>query len=313
MTVGPHILVYSRHPEEFGSWLTEHGCPGTVTTATSPQEVAHVLNDIEIVLCARIPANLLSNAGKLRWIQSMNAGIEDLVAADLPDGVIVTRAVDLFGGPIAEYVFAELLARVRELDRLQALQQKRTWEHFISGTLAGRTLGVAGLGSIGGEIVRKGRVFDMGVYGLSRSTTRANSVDRHFTPDRWSEFVRDLDVLVLTLPLTRETEGVVNSGVLASMRPDSILVNVGRGRVVNERDLVHALEESRIGGAILDVFEREPLPAESPLWSLPGVTVTPHISGPSTVEGVGELFLQNLRRYLDGRRLWGIVDRTLGY
>lgn len=311
---GPHILIYSRDPEPFRQWLEDHGCPGRCDAASSLEEAEAVIGDVDVILGGRIPDGLLARAHALRWFQSMNAGIENLVAAEgLRPEVLLTRVVDQFGGPISEYVFAELLARVREIERLREMQARREWRHFVTDTLAGKVLGVAGLGSIGKEIVRKGKAFDMTVYGLSRTGAGASSVDRHFDGDSWIDFVRDLDVLVLTLPLTPETEGVVDAQVLAAMPEKAILVNVGRGALIDEAALIRAVQEGRIAGAILDVFTQEPLPADNPLWDLPGVTVTPHISGPSTVEGVGRLFLENLKRFMNGETLVGIVDRGRGY
>jgi glyoxylate/hydroxypyruvate reductase A len=314
MSIQPHILIYSRHPEEFQGWLRDHGCPGTLTSASTPEAAAAVSGDIDVILCGRVPADVLECAPRLRWVQSMNAGIEDLLvsAAGRPD-VVLTRIVDLFGGPIAEYVFAELLARVRELERLRAMQARREWEHFICDTLAGKTLGVAGLGSIGREIVRKGRAFDMKVYGLSRSGDHAGYMDRHFVSDAWVDFVRDLDVLVLTLPLTPETDGVVDAVVLGALPSRALVVNVGRGRLIDEDALIRVLLQGKIAGAVLDVFAQEPPPADSPFWTLPGVTVTPHVSGPSTVDGVGRFFLENLKRFLQGDELVGMIDRQRGY
>jgi glyoxylate/hydroxypyruvate reductase A len=153
----------------------------------------------------------------------------------------------------------------------------------------------------------------MRIHGLSKTASASHLVDRHFTPDGWIEFVRDLDVLVLALPLTRETEGVVDGRVIASMRSGAVLVNVGRGLLVDEVALVDALCHGTIGGAVLDVFQTEPLPPDSPLWNLHGVTVTPHISGPSTIEGVGAFFLDNVHRFVRGDPLAGAVDRWRGY
>jgi phosphoglycerate dehydrogenase-like enzyme len=313
VTKEPQTLIYSRNSPQFASWLAAHQLPGTIVTATTAEEAERYLATTEVLLSWHFPDELFAHVPRLRWVQSLGAGVEDLVGNRLPRDVVVTRVVDQFGGPIAEYVFAELLARARELERLRAMQHHREWGHIVPNTLAGKTLGVAGLGSIGREIVRKGRVFDMRVYGLSRSGESAAAVERHFTPDAWDLFLSELDVLVLTLPLTPETESVVNATRLAVMRQNAILVNVGRGRLVVEIDLIHALEDRRLGGAILDVFEREPLPPESPLWTLPGVTVTPHISGPSTVESVGAFFLENMHRYLAGRDLVGVVDCQRGY
>jgi phosphoglycerate dehydrogenase-like enzyme len=312
---GPTILAYSRRiAPKLRAWLLDHDVQGRVLAASSPEEALPLISEVDILFGASFPPELIASAPRLQWIQSMNAGIEELVVADtIPESVIVTRVVGQFGKAIAEYVFAELLAHVRELDRTRAAQQEQRWEHFIAGTLEGQTLGVAGLGSIGGEIVRKGRAFDMTVHGLSRTGAAAELVDRHFGPDDWLDFAGSVDVLVLTLPRTTETESVVGRAVLGAMRPHAVLVNVGRGALIDEDALISAAQEGRIGRAILDVFVQEPLPAESPLWSTPNVVVTPHVSGPSTVDGVGQYFLANLERYVAGEALVGIVDRAKGY
>jgi glyoxylate/hydroxypyruvate reductase len=315
MSRSPVILVYSRRsPDSFRDWLTAHGCPGTVLSASTPSEAAAVMAGVEIILASRVPEELFTAAPRLRWIQSLGAGVDDLLGASgLAPSVVVTRIVGQFGGFIAEYVFGELLARVRDFERVREAQSRHCWDHFVARSLAGHTLGIAGLGSIGREIVRKGRAFDMRVYGLSRSAAGAALVDRHFAPDGWLDFVRDLDLLVLTLPRTPATEAVVDAGVLAAMRPDAILVNVGRGNLVDEDALIQALRQRKLGGAILDVFSTEPLPEDSPFWDLPGVTVSPHIAGPSTAEGVGSFFLDNVHRFMRGEPLTGLVDRSLGY
>ncbi|HEY8686447.1 MAG TPA: D-2-hydroxyacid dehydrogenase [Chloroflexota bacterium] len=311
----PVILAYSRRIAfDLQAWLLAHDAPATVLAASTPEEARPLTGDVDILFGASFPIELFASAPHLHWIQSMNAGVEELVAAEsIPPTVTVTRVIDQFGKPIAEYVFAECLAHVRDLDRTRTGQRERHWDHFIAGTLEGKTLGVAGLGSIGREIVRKGRAFDMTVFGSSRTGVAAGIVDRHFGPEDWLEFVADVDVLVLTLPRTTQTEGVISRSVLAAMRPDSMVINVGRGALIDEGALIDFVRSGRIGGAILDVFQQEPLPTDNPFWSTPNVTVTPHISGPSTVDGVCRFFLANLHRYLTGDPLLGVVDRARGY
>lgn len=316
MSASPVTLIYSRQSAgRFRDWLAARDYPGDLLIASNSGEAEAVIGDVEIVLtAARFPLDLFAHAPRLRWVQSINAGIEDLVqAAELAPDVALTRIVDQFGGPIAEYVFAEVLARVRRIDLLREAQRQREWVHITPGTLAGKTLGVAGLGSIGREVAQVGMAFNMRTYGLSRTPQHAGLVERHFTPDAWPEFAADVDVLVLTLPHTPETAGVVDARILGAMKPDALLVNVGRGALVVEDDLAAALQAGRPGGAILDVFQQEPLPADSPLWTLPGVTITPHISGPSILEDVGDFFLANLHRYMQGEPLVGLVNRAAGY
>jgi len=309
-----NILIYGRNAERYQDALRARGITDPVFAASDPDTARTYAAEADVLLSWRFPADLYREARRLRWVQCMGAGVEDIMAAQgLPEGVVVTRIVDQFGPMLAEYVFAELLARVRRIDRVRALQAQRRWEHFIAGTLQGQTIGVAGLGSIGAEIVRKARAFDMRVYGLSRTGTAGGLVDRHFGPVHWPQFVADLDVLVLTLPLTAQTRGVVNGEVLASMKPGSVLVNVGRGGLCPEAELIAALRAGRPGGAILDVFEVEPLPEASPLWEEPGVTVTPHVSGPSLTDEVTDFFVDNLRRLRGGEALQGVVDREAGY
>jgi glyoxylate/hydroxypyruvate reductase A len=179
--------------------------------------------------------------------------------------------------------------------------------------LQGKTIGVAGLGSIGKEVIRKARAFDMTVHGLSYSGKAAHLVDRHFGPDEWIPFVKGLDILVLILPLTEQTRHVVNREVLQAMKPDACLVNIGRGHLIAEDELIEVLESGHLRAAILDVFQEEPLPKTNPLWELPNVYITPHMSGPSTQERIGKYILENLNRYHRGEPLLGLVNRQAGY
>ena len=188
-----------------------------------------------------------------------------------------------------------------------------SWDPFNGDTLVGKKIGVAGIGSIGSEIVRKARAFDMEVYGLSYSGQNAHLVDVHFTSNEWNEFVKDLDYLVLTLPLTDNTYHVINRDILLSMKSTSCLVNVGRGALVNENDLVSVMKSGHLQGAVLDVFETEPLPKDHPFYSLPNVYVTSHLSGPSTISGVSGFFIDNLNRFIQEQPLIGLVDRKRGY
>jgi glyoxylate/hydroxypyruvate reductase A len=312
MSTAPRILVYCRRPEEYAKWLREAGCPGTIRTAADPATAARHIGDTEVLFAWHFPPELFRDARRLRWVQSMGAGVEDLVSAPLPPDVTICRIVDQFGGPISEYVMAELLSRVRRRDELRALQGLHRWEPVEVDTLAGRIMGIAGLGSIGRALALRAAAFGMEIRGLSRHRPEW-PLAAWYGPDRWLDFVRDLDVLVLTLPLTPETERVVDRTVLAAMKSTAILVNVGRGRLVDQDALTDALTRGQIGGAVLDVFDEEPLPPSHPLWDLPFVTVTPHIAGPSRVDDVARFFLTNIRRERQGLPLLGVVDREGGY
>lgn len=309
------LLVHGPHGVDTYADRVQTALPGVrVVRSATYEDAGRFIRDADVLLCWRFPVELFGDAARLRWVQSLGAGVEDLMAATaLPPSVRVTRVVDQFGPMIAEYVMAELLARVRGLDRARTLQTGHRWEPYPIGTLAQQTMGVAGLGSIGHEIIRKARAFDMKVLGLSRTAKHADLVDRHFGPDGWTRFAAGCDVMVLTLPLTPATRSVVDRTVLSAMRDHGVVVNVGRGALIREADLVGVLREGHLSGAILDVFETEPLRPSSPLWDLPGVIVTPHIAGPSRSGQVVELFLENWRRFESGDVLLGEVDRARGY
>lgn len=312
----PKILVYSpKQAEDYERYIRENGFL-SVTTAVSPEEAEQYLPDTEVILGWKFPTHLLNKpiASSVRWYQSTGAGVDDLVNdKTIPERITLTRIVDQFGSYISEYVFSYLLYLLKNFPRMILAQMEHRWDPFISESLKGKTIGVAGLGSIGTEIVRKGRAFDMTVHGLSASRNHADIVDFHFTPDEWHPFVKDLDYLVLTLPLTDETHHVIDMTVLSSMKPGACLVNVGRGALIVEKDLLSVLRSGSLRAAILDVFEKEPLPENHEFYHLPNVYVTSHLSGPSTAEGVSHFFVDNLKRYINGKPLHGRVDREKGY
>ncbi|WP_042464014.1 D-2-hydroxyacid dehydrogenase [Neobacillus dielmonensis] len=312
----PNILVF--HPKQakaYADYIRLHGF-SEVTEAATYEEAKQHLPNTEIILGWKFPTELLRQqyGSSVRWFQSIGAGVDDLVKDNLiPANILLTRIIDQFGPAISEYVFTYLLYLVKNVQRMIQAQQNRQWDPFVSESLAGKTIGVAGLGSIGAEIVRKARAFDMTIHGLSLSGKHTSLVDRHFDSGDWTEFVKDLDYLVLTLPLTNDTFHIINKDILSAMKPSACLINVGRGALINEDDLITVLQPGQLQTAVLDVFETEPLPADHPFYSLPNVYITSHLSGPSTVEGVGKFFVENLHQYINDQPLAGLVDRERGY
>jgi glyoxylate/hydroxypyruvate reductase A len=308
------ILVY--HPtgaKSLCDYLAKLGVK-SVWSASTAREVEVFWAQFDVLLGWDIPSPLLHSPG-LRWVQMTGAGVDQLFREPevLPPDLLVTRIVDQFGVSIAEYVFAYVLYLTKQIDDLRKAQLKSAWQSLHLDTLAGKTIGVAGLGSIGLEVVRKARAFDMRVHGLSRTGEHAQSVDKHYFAHDWLEFVRDLDVLVIALPLTPDTRGVLSAAILEAMDDKCILVNIGRGPIIEETALMAALERRPLLRVVLDVFATEPLPPEHPFWSMPNVCVTPHLSGPSQTQRVAEFFVDNLRRYQQGQSLWGSVDLTRAY
>lgn len=313
-TSQPKIVVYSpEQAKNYEDMIRREGYTN-VFSASSPEEAKKILADTEILLCWKFPLQLLTEVPSIRWIQSLGAGVDDLVSSPhVSKPILLTRIVDQFGVPIAEYVLSYLLHFNQRIATIQSAQMEKKWDPFVPELLSGKTIGIAGLGSIGREIIKKARAFDMIVHGLSVSGKQAQLVDRHYYPDEWREFVKELDYLVLVLPFTEKTYHVINRELLFAMKPFAILVNVGRGQAVDEEDLIEVMKSGHLRGAVLDVFEQEPLSQESPLWDMPNVYVTPHLSGISTPERVGHFFIENLKRYENGEELAGIVDRQAGY
>jgi glyoxylate/hydroxypyruvate reductase len=314
----PNILVYN--PKQADAYAYVQRILGygftSVVAAASPEEAERYLPKTEVILGWKFPTHILHKpiASTVRWFQSTGAGVDDLAADKLlPQDLLLTRIVDQFGSFISEYVFAYLLYIAKDIPRMTKSQKNQLWDSFISESLTGKIIGVAGLGSIGAEIVRKARAFDMKVYGLSYSGKQAHIVDQHFLPNRWADFVKGLDYLVLTLPLTEKSRYILNKDLLLHMKAEACLVNVGRGALIHESDLITVMQNGHLRAAVLDVFETEPLPQEHDFYTLKNVFVTSHLSGPSTIDGVTQFFVENLKRYINQQPLYGVVDRNLGY
>ncbi len=266
-------------------------------------------------------ADAVRTSSRLRWVQATAGGAGEQVRAAGLSGeeqsrVLITRAGGVHAGPLAEFAIFGLLAFTKGLPRLLADKQARRWEHYPMAELAGATVLVVGLGSVGAEVARLAKAFGMRVIAVNR-TGRTGSP--HVDEIRTARFLGDLlpvaHGVVLTLPLTDETRGMIDAAAIGRMHSGAVLVDIGRGGVVDEEALARALQQGRLAGAALDVFATEPLPAGSPLWDLPSVLLSPHTAGLSLQENerIMALFSENLRRYLAGNELLSRVHPTLLY
>ncbi len=259
---------------------------------------------------------LLSRIPNLRWVHTISAGVDHLLFPELRDSdAILTNASGVFNVPIAETVMAYILAVVKRLPEFWTLQREHRWEKLPLRELRGLTVGIIGLGDIGTEVARLCRAFGMRVLGLRRRPAPSDVADEVLPPERLHDLLARSDFVVIAVPLTAQTRGMIGRAELAAMKPDAWLINISRGAIVDEEALVEALQAGRIGGACLDVFAQEPLPPESPLWDLPNVIITPHNSwsSPHIEEREIDLFLENLRRYVAGEPLLNVVDKQAGY
>jgi phosphoglycerate dehydrogenase-like enzyme len=238
--------------------------------------------------------------------------------------VIVTNAGGVHPTPISEHVIGLMLCFCRKLHLFIRNQTERRWERPESWVpteqveeLSGKTVGIVGLGKIGTEIAEKARCLGMRVIATKRDPSRAasTSVDRLVHPASLDQLLAESDFVVLSLPLTKETQGMIGEAQLRSMKRTGYLINVSRGKIVQEDKLIEALRDGWIGGAGLDTFENEPLPESSELWSFRNVIITPHVAGstPYYMERLTDIFCENLRRFLSNQPLINVVDKTLGY
>jgi phosphoglycerate dehydrogenase-like enzyme len=256
-------------------------------------------------------------ASSLRWVHAASAGVNHLLTPDVvASDVVVTNSRGVFDEPMAEYVLGLALALAKDLPTTLSQQRERRWQHRETERLGDRHVLVAGTGPIGRAIGRKLAAVGMRVTGLGRVARSADPDLGEVLPmSSLSEMLPDADYVVLAAPLTDETRGMIDAKALAAMKPTARLINVSRGHLVVQEDLVEALAAGRLAGAALDVFVDEPLAADSTLWQLPNVIVSPHMSG-DVVGWRAELvtlFADNLSRYLDGEPMRNVVDKTRGY
>ncbi len=255
----------------------------------------------------------LKNADNLAWVQSTYAGVDALCRPGLRRDYLLTAARGIFGPAMREYVFAHLLALERRLLDYRTAQRERAWRPLPENVLVGRTLGVCGLGLIGQSIASTAAHFGLRVLGCRRTPGSLPGFERLFTTGQLHDFLAELDYLVLALPHTPGTGALIDHEALAQMRPGAVLINVGRGSVVDETALIEALELGRLRHAILDVFASEPLPETSRLWALPNVTLTPHVAAPSRPADVFALFCDNYASFIAGKLMDARVDFARGY
>lgn len=257
------------------------------------------------------------SADRLGWIHQAGAGVDRiLLPGVVGSDVVVTNSRNVFDRSIAEYVLGLVLAFAKDTARTLDLQRRHTWQHRDTEMVDGRTAVVVGVGPIGREIARLLRGVGMSVRGVGRTARMGDadfgeilaSADLH-------DALRDADYAVIAAPLTESTTSMFDAAAFAAMRPTARLVNIGRGEIVVERDLVDALASGRIAGAALDVFETEPLPGDSPLWDMPNVVVSPHMSADFVgwLDALAEVFVDNFRRWYAGEPLRNVVDKELGY
>ena len=312
------ILTDSRD-EEFREQVRRLSDRVEIVTPEQVESQPDLLGRIEVAY-GGLGGDRIGRATSLRWLQTGGAGVEGLLTPQMRSrDLVLTNARGVAAAPITEHMFGMLLMVTRRLAPAWDRQKTGHWDGAglgdRVGLLHGRTLGLLGVGAIGGHSAAVGKAFGMNVVGLRRGAAPHPDVARMYVPDALPEFLAECDVVMNTLPLTDATRGLLGPAQFAAMRPGAILVNTGRGGTVDTAALVDALQTGRLGAALLDVTDPEPLPDEHPLWHMENVSITPHYSGsrPDYAARADAIFLDNLRRYLAGAPLINVVDKAEGY
>ncbi len=308
------VLVACQDAAEYPPLLEELANEGiALGFATSTEEALSAWSGQTVLLAQPdIAANLVDHLPAIRWVQSTWAGITPLLHTRRQD-FLLTGIKNVFGPQMAEYTLGYLLAH--ELKLVQRLERQRAgqWWPEYTGRLSGKTLGIMGLGSIGGHIAKVAAGFGLRVIGLNTSGSPQPGIQQVFTVARLHEFLAQADHVVAVLPDTPATTGLMDATAFAAMKPTALFINVGRGNLVDEAALAMALEQGQIAGAVLDVFRQEPLPTDNPLWTAPNLAITAHIATRSWPQDIAAIFVENVRRFQNGLELNYLIDRNRGY
>src|SRR5262245_48922561 len=313
--------------------ITAVAGPMAVVNADDEGHALHDMPDADAFF-GKITPELLAAAPRLRWVQAPTASLEHYVFAALVEHpCVLTNMRGLFSDVIADQVLGYVICFARNLHRYVLQQARRTWSPvggeqarvgFATGPgvvnaidrahlhLSDHTVGIVGLGAIGGEVARRAKAFSMRVLAVDPVRTQAPDVDALWPAERLGDLLRDSDFVVIAAPHTPQTQKLFRREVIRQMKPTAYLINVGRGAIVDLADLTAALEANEIAGAALDVFETEPLPADSPLWAMgERVILTPHVAGysPRIAERHLAVLLENVRRFVAGQELTNVADK----
>jgi phosphoglycerate dehydrogenase-like enzyme len=320
-----HRLELWNVPAWFGARLGDEFPRLQILQRNSYVGIEEHLRDAEILFTFSLRPEQFALALKLRWIHAPTAAVHQLLFEELVNSeVVITNSTEVHGPVVAEHVLALILSLAKKIPQAALLQQKRVWgqeamwkEGVRLREVAGATLGLIGMGSIGRRVARMAYAMGMRVIGVRQHVEKGTpeGVEAVFPPSALDQVLKQSDFVVLAAPLLAETQGLINAARLAVMKPDAYLINVGRGPQVDTVALAEALAARRIAGAALDVFDKEPLPADSPLWAAENLLITPHSAGLTDKlwHRHYELFSENLRRYLAGQPLRFAVDKQKGY
>ena len=314
----PTILVINPLADRHLASITNI-VPDAVIRTVGTEEAAANINDADILVTWGWYdiEPLLPYAPNLKWIHSLSAGVENLLTPTIiSNDVILTNSKGIHSIPVSEHVLALMLAFSRDLPQMLRNQARKAWKRpIVLDELHEKTVGIVGLGSIGREIAKKCKALGMRVLGVKQVLSTELFIDHLYASSQLDEVLPECDYVISATPLVPETKELFDAGRFALMKDGSVFINVARGGIVVEQDLIAALASGKIRGAGLDVFVNEPLPDTHPFWEMENVIVSPHIAGisPLYLDRAIKLFSDNISRYLDGRDMVNVVDKERGY
>lgn len=296
------LLILAQDENKYRALIEEARLADLELVAQPAADVDIALGEPKLIKAA------LASLPALRWVQSIWAGVEPLLNPAARRNYILTNARGVFGEVMTEYVIGYMLAHERRIFQKMEAQKNNDWDDTETGTLRGKTIGLLGVGSIGAEVALSAKFFGMTVRGFTRASETSKHVDTYYHGDELLEFATGLDYLVSILPTTNGTRKIINAELLNTLPSHALFINVGRGPAVDESALHEALKQNKIAGAVLDVFEKEPLPKEHPFWTTPNLLMTFHTAAPSQPENLTNLFIENYRLYSGNKPLKYQVD-----
>lgn len=319
------VLVSFDLPDQFVQQIQQVSPQIHVALEWDDVAILDAIKNVEVLFAGKINRKMVQAAQRLKWIHSWGVGVDRFLTipeiSDRPIFITTSRGVAAI--TIAEHVMVLILLLTRKLKQFILAQNRGVWLQrpndawiYPITELAGKTLGIIGLGTIGREIARRAKGFGMKVLATKKTaTTLPPFVDELLPHTELKTLLRRSDIVVISAPLTPETKGLIGEAELKAMKPTAYLINTGRGKIIEQAALIKALKEKKIAGASLDVFEVEPLPPESELWGMENVIITPHVAGDTVHywERTVSIFCDNLRRYLEQRPLINLADKKAGY
>ncbi len=321
------LFILSQEEKSYRALIEEARLANLELVTQPADDVNIVLGEPKLIKAA------LASLPALNWVQSIWAGVEPLLDPASRRDYILTNARGVFGGLMSEYIFGYLLAHERKIFQRLEDQKNKRWDDSDTGTLRGKTIGLLGVGSIGAEVARTAKFFGMNVRGYTWSSETSTDVDKYYHPlvsilesdsklsdmqvkqqaTSLQSFAHGLDYLVNILPNTKDTRKIINTELLNVLPSHALVINVGRGSAVDESALFEALNQNKIAGAVLDVFEKEPLPKDHPFWMAPNLLMTFHTAAPSLAEDIVKIFFENYKLFIEGKPLKYQVDFEKGY